>query len=206
MIGMKTELQFSGLAGGNGICVSGEDAKVKTLSAVVDYGNPLPVRPVPMYANVTRCVRPVLGLIGHVLLSCRQSQVFKAIIRADVVNMINVVRGKFPIDIEPYQTVNTIRFPINLGIKVFCAIDPTNGLPSFLIGPSCSTCKDARLWIVVKQFFQSFLCQHNRKPLLGCDLLPRQNHEERCSNLLYHNHAILSRQSQYNTELISCQV
>jgi len=100
------------------------------------------------------------SLVLNVLFLRNIAQVFKTIVRSIAVYMVNLPVWKFSRHIQPSKPMAFISFSVNRSYLIFVKGKTTRYFSLFyprLFQPSN---KNTSVWVVIKNFFKSALCNH----------------------------------------------
>lgn len=108
-------------------------------------------------------VRPVLAV-------CRQPQIFKSVVRAISVDVINLFSRNCASNVKPDQPVRGIRFSKNLNVHIAATIEGPGPRANPNLGARPVPMKKSCFWVVAKQVGEFIVCQHSQiLPVFGKD-------------------------------------
>jgi len=100
------------------------------------------------------------SLVLNVLRLRDITQVFKTIVRSIAVYMVNLPVWKFSRHIQPSKPMAFISFSVNRSYLIFVKGKTTRYFSLFYPSLFQPSNKNTSVWVVIKNFFKSVLCNH----------------------------------------------
>ena len=100
------------------------------------------------------------SLVLNVLCMRNISQVFKTIVRSIAVYMVNLPIWKFSSHIQPSKPMAFISFSVNRSYLIFFKGKTARYFSLFYAGLFQPSNKNTSVWVVIKNFSKSALCNH----------------------------------------------
>lgn len=101
------------------------------------------------------------SLVLNVLRLRYLTQVYKTIVRSIAVYMVNLPVWKFSCHIQPSESVAFIGFSVNRSYPIFFIGKAARYFSLFYASLFQSSNKNTSIWVVIKNFFKSVLCNHS---------------------------------------------